>query len=394
MSANDVVISGMSGRFPLSDNTDELARNLYAGTDMVTGDDTRWPIDLLDINPRMGKITDFNKFDSTFFGLADQLVTEIDPQARMLLEVAYEAIMDAGINPREIRGSNTGVYVGVSMYPACEGYPEDMQPDARSTIQQLALISMSNIKNFYASRISFVFDLKGPSMIVDTACSASLTAMTVAMNDMRLGQIDNAIVCGTHMVFEPFILQLQQESGLCSQKGVSAVLDEGADGFVKGEAVNGVFLQRRHNARRVYGTVRTARMNNDANKTIGMFFPSTVAQEELMVSTYTDAGIDPLELTYFEAHCTGTKVGDTQEVKAIYNAYCKAPGRQTPLPLGVVKSNLGHSEGGSGITSIIKVLISYENECIPPNRNLNQLKSECEDWLVSITWVLVVPMHT
>jgi fatty acid synthase len=122
------------------------------------------------------------------------------------------------------------------------------------------------------------------------------------------GHIDSAIVCGTHMLFEPFVLQLQQESGMCSARGVSAVLDEGADGLVKGESVSGVFLQRRRDARRVYATVRTARMNNDAKKTIGMFFPSAEAQEELMIETYTDAGIDPLELTYFEAHCTGTKV--------------------------------------------------------------------------------------
>jgi fatty acid synthase len=122
------------------------------------------------------------------------------------------------------------------------------------------------------------------------------------------GNIDNAIVCGTHMVFEPYVCQFQQETGLCSPRGVSAVLDQSADGFVKGEAVCGVFLQRRRNARRVYATVLSAKMNIDGNKTIGMFFPSAEAQEDLMVRSYTEANIDPLALTYFEAHCTGTKV--------------------------------------------------------------------------------------
>ncbi|CAG2171295.1 unnamed protein product, partial [Oppiella nova] len=363
MSANDVVVSGISGRFPLSDNTDQLAKNLYDKVDMVTGDDTRWPVDLYDMNPRMGKIMDFNKFDSTFFGLMEQMMNEVDPQARMLLEVVYEAIADAGVNPQDLRGGRTGVYVGVSIYANTQGYPEDIQPDIRNNLQAAVLNSMSNTKTFYASRISFVFDLKGPSMIVDTACSAS--------------NVDSAVVCGTHMLFEPFVLQFQQEGGLCSQRGVAAVLDQEADGFIKGEAVCCNFLQYRKNARRVYATVLAAKMNIDGFKTIGMFFPSAEAQEELMTEAYKEAGVDPLDLTFFEAHCTGTKAGDPQEIKAIYNAYCKGPGRETPLPLGVLKSNMGHSEAGSGTAAIIKVCIAYENECIPPNLNMTQIKDEC-----------------
>ncbi|CAG2169230.1 unnamed protein product [Oppiella nova] len=377
MSDNDIVISGISGRFPLSDNTDELAKNLYDKVDMITGDDTRWPSDLYDLNPRMGKIMDFNKFDSTFFGLMEQMMNEVDPQARMLLEVVYEAIADAGINPQDLRGSRTGVYVGVSIYANTQGYPEDIQPDIRTNLQGTTLQFMSNTKTFYASRISFVFDFKGPSMIVDTACSASLSATTLAVNDMKLGNVDSAIVCGTHMVFEPFVLQFQQESGLCSQRGVAAVLDQDADGFVKGEAVCCTFLQRRRQARRVYATVLAAKMNIDGNKTIGMFFPSAEAQEELMIETYKEANVDPLDLTYFEAHCTGTKAGDPQELKAIYNAYCKGPGREAPLPLGALKSNIGHTEAGSGTAAIIKVCIAYENECIPANLNLTKIKDEC-----------------
>ncbi|CAG2179512.1 unnamed protein product, partial [Oppiella nova] len=298
---------GMSGRFPLSDTTDELAKNLFDGTDMITSDDTRWPIDLYDMCPRMGKIVDFDRFDTTFFGLMKDVIDEVDPQARMLLEVTYEAIVDAGVNPQELRGSHTGVYVGVSIYGMSDGLPDDLQPDSRINLHEVMLQTMSNMKTFYASRISFVFDFRGPSMIVDTACSASGSALTLAMNDMRLGHIDSAVVCGTHMLFEPYIYQFQQELGICSPRGVSAVLDREADGFVKSEAVCALFLQRRHTARRLYATVLSARMNIDGNKTIGMLFPLSEAQEELMVVSYTDANVDPLKLTYFEAHCTGTK---------------------------------------------------------------------------------------
>jgi len=115
-------------------------------------------------------------------------------------------------------------------------------------------------------------------------------------------------VCGTHMVFEPFMYHAQQEGGVCSSVGVSAVLDQEANGFVKGESISAVLLQRGQHARRIYATVLTARVNIDGFKTVGMYFPSSEAQTQLMVDTYTDATVDPLELTYFEAHCTGTKV--------------------------------------------------------------------------------------
>ncbi|CAG2174339.1 unnamed protein product [Oppiella nova] len=376
MSADDIILSGMSGRFPLAVNTDEFAKNLFDGIDMVTDDDSRWPMGLYDISNRMGKIDDYKLFDSTFFGLMDQMVDEIDPQSRMLLETSYEAMCDAGLNPQTLRGSRTGVYVGVSQYAMTDGYPEDVQPDSRESLQTIMLQNLSNMKTFYASRISFANDFKGPSMIVDTACSASLTAMCLAVNDLKLGYTDSAIVCGTHMVFEPFINQYQQELSVCSPRGVSAVLDQEADGFVKAEAVCCLFLQRRRDARRNYAHVRSARMNVDGHKKMGMFFPSSEAHEQLMRTSYEDCNIDPRDMTYFECHATGTKAGDPQEIKAIYNTYCKSTGRTDPLPIGVLKSNMGHAEAGSGVSSVIKMMISYENECIPPNINLNTIKDE------------------
>ncbi|CAG2110763.1 unnamed protein product [Medioppia subpectinata] len=327
----DIVVSGMSGRFPLSVNTDEFAKNLFSGVDMVTEDDSRWPIGLYDMSGRMGKLDCYKDFDSPFFGLNDQIIAESDPQARLLLEVAYEAMMDAGVNPQELRGTKTGVYVGVSIYSMTDGYPEDGQPDLHESMQTLMVQTLANMKTLYSSRISFANDFKGPCLVVDTACSASLSALTLACNDLLLGNTDYAIVCGTHMDFEPFIFQFQQELGICSPDGMSRVLDAAANGFVKAEAVCCVFLQRRQCARRLYGHILTARMNVDGHKKMGMqrrlyghiltarmnvdghkkmgmFFPSSEAQEELMRMTYTDAGIDPKKMTFFEAHATGTKV--------------------------------------------------------------------------------------
>ncbi|XP_054160814.1 fatty acid synthase-like [Oppia nitens] len=377
---NDIVISGMSGRFPLSDNIDEFADNLYNGIDMITEDDTRWPLDLYGMCQRMGKVRNIDKFDGFFFGLMQQLVDEIDPQSRILLETTYEAIVDAGINPQSLRGSRTGVYIGVSLYACIEGLPEELQPDLRSNKQQTLLQTMGNQKGLQANRVSYVFDFKGPSMVVDTACSASLAAVNLAVNDLKLGNIDYAIVGGTHMTFEPFVSQIGQEVSLCSPRGVSAVLDQNADGFVKADGVASVLMQHRHRAKRVYGQVLASRLNIDGKKTRGMFFPSAESQQDLMVMTYKEANVDPLTVNYIEAHCTGTRAGDPQEVSAIYNAYCALPGRREPLPLGLLKSNIGHTEGCSGMASIIKVLISFENECIPPNINLRQIKDECKQY--------------
>ncbi|CAG2101429.1 unnamed protein product, partial [Medioppia subpectinata] len=370
----NVVITGMSGRFPLSDTTDEFAKNLFSGVDMVTEDDSRWPLGTYNMSGRMGKIQNYKQFDSTFFGLNEQLVEELDPQSRMLVEATYEAMLDAGVNPQDMRGSNTGVYLGVSAYTMNDGYMEDGQPDLRENMQEAMTHSIANMKSLFANRISYVNDFKGPSMAVDTACSASLTALTLAYNDLLLGNTDAAIVCGTHMVFEPFINQYQQELGMCSPRGVSAVFDESADGYVKSEAVCCLFLQRRREARRVYAQVVSARVNVDGYKKMGLFFPSAESQAELMRKTCKAAKVDPTQVTYVETHGTATKAGDPIEVKAIYNAYCE--GRTEPLPLGALKSNMGHSEGGSGVSALVKVMIAYENECIPPNLNFNKLKEE------------------
>ncbi|CAG2170884.1 unnamed protein product, partial [Oppiella nova] len=324
-SLDDIVISGMSGRFPLSDSVDELARNLFSGVDLITESDSRWPKNFCDISSRMGRIESYDRFDANFFGITTEVAEDLDPQIRMLLEVAYEAIMDS-------------------------------------------------------ENISYYMNLKGPSIVVDTACSSSLSALNLAINDLLLGKTDQAIVGGTHMLFNPIFSQYKQYIGMCSPRGVSAVLDESADGYVKSDAVCCLFLQRANDAHRVYGRVVSARMGMDGYKTCGKFFPSSEAQEALMIEAYKCENIDPLKLTYFEAHATGTKVGDTVEMKAVYKAYCEAPARKDPLPIGCLKSSMGHSEGASGVAAIIKVLISYENESIPPNLNLKNLKQELKPY--------------
>ncbi len=218
-----------------------------------------------------------------------------------------------------------------------------------------------------------------------------------------IGKCEQAIVGGTHINLQPFANHMYQSGRVNSVDGISRVWDENANGFVRGETVACLFLQKKPNAKRIYATVLHSRTNIDGYKNMGMLFPSCSAQRDLMIKTYKEANVDPLEVTYFEAHGTGTKVlnfskikinlyticqncnrnkfsiifslkvGDVQESKAIYDAYRK--GRKDPLLIGLLKSNIGHSEGASGVAAITKVIISYENKCIPANLNMKKLKS-------------------
>ncbi|CAG2111951.1 unnamed protein product, partial [Medioppia subpectinata] len=375
----DIVISGMGGRYPESDSTDEFAQNLYNKVDMITADNRRWPTDLFGMNPRMGKLKQIEKFDGLFFGVTTTMADVIDPHSRMLLETTYEAIIDAGLNPQTFRGSETGVYIGFSSFGMPDGLPEDVQPDSQAIMAETLLWLPGSQKCLYANRVSFTFDFKGPSMIIDTACSSSLVAFNTAMNDLRLGKCKQAIVGGTQVCLQPFSNQIFQSTRLNAFDGIPKVWDEKADGFVRGETICCFLLQRKSEAKRIYATVLNSGVNIDGNKRMGMFYPSAERQEELMIKVYEEAKVDPLKVTYFEAHATGTKVGDPQEARAIYNAYCGKPKRNGTLPVGLLKSNIGHAEAASGVSSVTKVLLAFENECLPPNLHLDVIKANIKE---------------
>ncbi|CAG2163067.1 unnamed protein product, partial [Oppiella nova] len=401
----DIVISGMGGRYPESNSTDEFAHNLFNGIDMITEDNRRWPTgltiilnyacsNLFGMNPRMGKLKSIEKFDGLFFGIMNTMSDVIDPQSRMALETTYECIIDAGINPQTLRGSDTGVYIGFSTFGMPDGTPEDVMPDSQNNMTETLLWLPGSQKCLYANRVSFVFDFKGPSMIIDTACSSSLVALNQAVNDMRLGKCRQAIVGGTQICLQPFSNHIFQSTRLNAMDGIPKVWDEKADGFVRGETVCCFLLQRKSEAKRIYATVLNSGVNIDGNKRMGMFYPSAESQEELMIKVYEEADVDPLKVNYFEAHATGTKVGDPQEAKAIYNAYCGKPERKGTLNVGLLKSNIGHAEGASGLSSVTKVLIAFENECIPPNLHLTNIKANIKEFCPPLSPVVKNTKYT
>ena len=321
----------------------------------------------------MGRVKNIDKFDGSFFGYLAKNADAMEPESRILLETTYEAIVDAGMNPQQLRATNTGVYIGYTKMGLSDGYPSEIQLDLLNSPQDCFQRITGACKHILANRLSFAFDLNGPSIVVDTACSSSLVAFDLAVTDLRLGKCETAIVGSAQVNLEPFISFMFQTNNMTSVDGIPRVWDKDANGFVRSEAIACVLLQRKSQAKRIYATVVHSKTNVDGYKQVGGFFPSKILQQKLMEETYIEAGIDPNQIDYFEAHATGTAAGDTEEAEAIANAYCK--NRQKPLLIGLLKSNIGHGEGTSGLASVTKTIISFENKCIPANLYPKIIKS-------------------
>ncbi|XP_030757326.1 fatty acid synthase [Sitophilus oryzae] len=356
---DDVVITGISGRLPESSSIEEFKQQLFEGVDLVTDDERRWPSGLYGLPTRTGKLKDLSRFDATFFGVHAKQAHVMDPQLRMLLELTHEAIVDAGFNPNDVRGSRTGVFIGVSDSESSEYWTAQDQ----ETITGYGLTGCC--RAMFPNRISYTFDLKGPSYAIDTACSSSLFAFQQAVNAIQTGQCDSAIVGGVNLLLKPTSSLQFHRLSMLSPHGMCKAFDASGNGYVRSEAAVVVFLQKASAARRVYASVLGAKTNTDGNKEQGITFPSGAMQNRLIRETYEDIGISPQDVVYVEAHGTGTKVGDPQEVNSIADFFCK--NRSNPLLIGSVKSNMGHSEPASGLCSLAKMVIAMESGVIPGN---------------------------
>uniref|UniRef100_A0A0N5CAY3 Fatty acid synthase n=1 Tax=Strongyloides papillosus TaxID=174720 RepID=A0A0N5CAY3_STREA len=357
---DDIVITGVSGRFPRSENMAEFEQHLFAGDDLITEDDLRWTPGLFGLPNRHGKIKDLKKFDAQYFGVTPKQANFMDPQSRLLLECVGEAMIDAGLNPKDLRGTRTGVFVGCSASETSGALTQDPE-----TVTGYTLTGC--VRSMFSNRISYTFDLRGPSFSVDTACSSSLCALQLALDSMRQGQCDAAIVAGSHITLTPTAALQFLRLGMLSSAGACKTFDESGDGYCRTEGVAAILLQRLPTARRVYATVVHAKSNTDGYKEQGITFPSGERQAALLEEVYKEANVDPNTVTYVECHGTGTKVGDPQEVNAICEIFCSNRTPTNPLLVGSIKSNMGHAEPASGLCSIAKVILAMERGAIPPN---------------------------
>nr|AKG51661.1 fatty acid synthase [Oryzias sinensis] len=358
----EIVVAGMSGRLPESNNLEEFWENLIGGVDMVTEDDRRWKPGLYGLPKRNGKLKDISRFDAAFFGVHPKQANTMDPQLRLMLEVAYEAIVDGGINPGTLRGSKTGVYIGVSGSEAGEALSRDPE--------ELLGYSMTGCQRaMLANRLSYFFDFTGPSTAIDTACSSSLLALENAFHAIRQGHCDAALVGGVNLLLKPNTSVQFMKLGMLSPDGTCKSFDASGNGYCRSEAAVAVLLTKRSAAKRVYATVVSAGSNTDGYKEQGVTFPSGEMQQRLVCSLYQQANISPEQVEYIEAHGTGTKVGDPQEVNGIVSVFCQS--KRAPLLIGSTKSNMGHPEPASGLAALTKVLLSLEHGIWAPNMHFS-----------------------
>ncbi|KAJ0060389.1 hypothetical protein NL108_010160, partial [Boleophthalmus pectinirostris] len=307
---------------------------------------------------RNGKLKDISHFDAVFFGVHPKQANTMDPQLRIMLEVAYEAIVDAGLNPASLRGTKTGVYIGVSGSEAGEAFSRDPE--------ELLGYSMTGCQRaMLANRLSYFFDFSGPSTAIDTACSSSLLALENAFHAIRLGQCDAALVGGVNLLLKPNTSVQFMKLGMLSPEGTCKSFDASGNGYCRSEAAVAVLLTKRSVAKRIYATVVNAGNNTDGYKEQGVTFPSGQMQQKLVSTLYEEAKISPEQVEYIEAHGTGTKVGDPQEVNGIVGVFCEK--RTEPLLIGSTKSNMGHPEPASGLAALAKVVLSLERGMWAPN---------------------------
>ncbi|RDA88225.1 hypothetical protein CP532_0333 [Ophiocordyceps camponoti-leonardi (nom. inval.)] len=318
-------------------------------------------------------------FDAPFFSMGRSEVETLDPQQRLLLEVVWECMENAGLT--NWRGTKTGVYVGV--------FSDDYRDSRIIDTQTNDLFGISGSSDFALSnRISYEYNLKGPSMTIRTACSSSLIGLHEACQALYRGECSAAIVAGASLLTNPCMGLTMTRQGVLSPTGSCKSFDAAADGYARGEAINAVYIKLLDDAIRdgdpIRAVIRSTAVNCDG-KTQGLSLPSVEMHEAMMRRAYDVCGIKDISQTPFvECHGTGTQIGDPLETTAVANVFGGAG-----TYIGSVKPNVGHSEGASGITSLIKAVLALENETIPPNINFSNPNPKSE----SITLSLHLPPH-
>ncbi|MFI0357070.1 SDR family NAD(P)-dependent oxidoreductase [Actinomadura sp. 9N407] len=325
--------------------------------------------DLLARTTRLGGfLDDVSLFDARFFGITPREAAVMDPQQRLVLEVAWEAFEHAGLAPTSLRGSRTGVFVGVSA-------PEYAAFTAADLASLEAFTATGAALSIIANRLSYLLDLRGPSMIVDTACSSSLVSTHLAVQALRAGEADVALAGGVNVLLSPTITVTFDQAGGTSPDGHCKAFDASADGMVRAEGCGAVVLKRLSDALRdgdrVLAVVRGSGVNSDGRSN-GLVAPNSDAQKSLLRDVYSSAGIDPHDVDYVEAHGTGTFLGDPIEAKAVGEVLGAGREPDAPLLLGSAKSNLGHMESAAGIAGLIKTVLALHHRTIPPSAHYKE----------------------
>ncbi|MDR0270278.1 SDR family NAD(P)-dependent oxidoreductase [Paenibacillus sp.] len=390
---DDIAIIGMSGKFPMANNLDEYWSNIISGIncirelpderkedieqfllrfhyDQLLAEDALLPDGRLKLNYDVrGYMDRIDQFDAAFFGIPPREAKAMDPDQRLFLEVAYESMEDAGYGGQKLYGSKTGVFVGLD-HVSEMNYKKVAGSDP--------MVVTGTWPGILASRISYIFDFKGPSMVVDTACSSGLTSVHMACNALRQGECELAIAGGlSSFYYRPmkFKDELKELDSVESKDNIVRTFDKHAGGTVWGEGLGAVLLKPLRNALAdgdvIHAVIKGSAINNDGASN-GITAPDAGAQEELLLNVWKKANVNPETIQYIEAHGTGTVLGDPIEMKALTNAFRKYTGKNQFCAIGSVKTSIGHIVAASGIASLIKSVLMLKHRKIPESLHFTE----------------------
>ncbi len=379
MKSKKIAVVGMAFRLPGdTHDADVLWEALAAGQDLVTQiPEDRWPADVLahpkrkeagrSVTFAAGVLSRIDEFDAAFFGISPREANQLDPQQRLLLELAWESMEDAGVPASQLAGTDCAVYVGISGW--------DYGIRSLDDLASLSAYSMTgNTASIAANRLSYVFDLHGPSLAVDTACSSSLVALHHACRALANGEASTALVAGVNLLLHPYLFIGFTKASMLSAGGRCRTFDAAGDGYVRAEGAAVLLLKPLEQAvadgDRIHAVICASGVNADGGRKTGLTIPSTQGQIELMRSVLARSGLAASDIDYLEAHGTGTAIGDPIETAAIGAVYGQARKPEDPLPIGSIKTNVGHLESASGMAGFLKALLVLKNRQIPPSLHL------------------------
>ena len=383
---DEIAIIGMAGRFPGSETLEELWKHIEQGDYLITEVPlTHWDYrpyhtskkndsgDLRIYCNRGGFITDVDKFDPDFFNISPRESESMDPQLRLFLQVVWATVEDAGY-AQHIKGSNTGLYLGNCYNDYLDRLKEQDQIDYH-------YLGTGNSNSTLSNRVSYFLDLKGPSMTLDTACSSSLVALDLACRALRDNVCEQALVGGVNLSLSP-----AKYLSFCAMKAFSLSgslnpFDEKADGYLPGEGIAALLLKSLKSALRdgdnIHGVIKGSSVNF-GGKSPGPTVPSSNQETAVLLKGWRESRINPESITYFEAHGTGTKLGDPLEINAIKRAFDQFTQKHHFCAIGTIKANIGHTEATAGLAGVIKVLLQMKHQMIPRLPRLKKINSMIE----------------
>jgi 3-oxoacyl-[acyl-carrier-protein] synthase II len=373
-----IAVVGMACRFPGAEDLRSFWNLLREGGDGTSETPrSRWNADAFydadpgapgkTVNRRGGFLEDVDGFDWRAFRISPRESRYMDPQHRLALEVAWEAIEDAGLSLEAIAGTHTGVYLGIM-------WSDYLALQARDPSMLNGFSATGNANAFAPGRISYTFDLKGPSVALDCACAGSVASVHAACQSLWLGEVSMALAGGVNLMLSPDVNIMLSKAGVLSREGRCKTLDATADGFVRGEGAGIVVLKPESAVTpsdRVYAFIRGSAMSHNGHNE-WIMAASPEGQQEAIREACRVAAVDPGEIDYVELHGTALPKGDLMETKSL-SAAVNTPERRQPCFVGSVKSNIGHLESAAGVASLIKVALSLHHRQIPPTLHLHNV---------------------